>query len=386
LTLKDALSVPDVAARLASDPADPLFNPIDADDPSAAAPTYQHLAAGLVRITLRLAGNLDVIDASGNVVTNDARTIDVWRGVPTVENTAYTAPYQYDGRFATLQDQANGALVAHSQIDHAPDPDQLDDLAAFERTVFSGHAARKIAVAIAHGATPPDVERRFPPGSDEAAGQALFAQACAPCHGGPTQTQIDPAIHDQLHPVLNPDGSVDIVIGPGGQVLPARTHHGLTGHPTDNIGISFGTYLTQVGALPNPTGVDFPRYRLRFYTDATRTQELVDLPPPPPAIGPTGSPQAFSTDPGRAVTTGSVLDWEAFDMPQLRGIKGTAPYFHDNFAPDLQSVLDTYSRFILGAVPQLGLPPILPPEGPGLPPEALSPTQKAQIIAYLKQL
>jgi hypothetical protein len=153
-----------------------------------------------------------------------------------------------------------------------------------------------------------------------------------------------------------------------------------------NLGIAFGSYLRQVGVVPNTTGIDFPHYRLRFYTDATRSTKLVDLPPQPPARGPTLSAQAFSVDPGLSVTTGSPLDWEAFDIPQLRGIRHTGPYFHDNSAPDLPAVVNVYSRFILGVIPQLGLPSMLPPEGPGLPPESLSPEQKKQLLAFLDKL
>jgi hypothetical protein len=32
------------------------------------------------------------------------------------------------------------------------------------------------------------------------------------------------------------------------------------------------------------------------------------------------------------------------------------------------------------------MPAIYPPEGPGLPPESISPPQKAQIIAFLQHL
>src|SRR5262245_52418497 len=74
-------------AHVAATPADdPLFARIDADDPNAATPTFDHLRAGLVRVTLALADNLDMIDGAGNVVTNASRTISVWRGVPSVEN------------------------------------------------------------------------------------------------------------------------------------------------------------------------------------------------------------------------------------------------------------------------------------------------------------
>ena len=87
-----------VIARLAADPTDPLFNRIDADDPLAAEPTYEHLKKGLVRVVLHLPDNMDLIDFAGNVVTPPDRTLAVWRGVPSVENAAITAPYQYDGR------------------------------------------------------------------------------------------------------------------------------------------------------------------------------------------------------------------------------------------------------------------------------------------------
>src|SRR5579862_2293644 len=63
-----ALSPQHVVALRQQNPGDPLFNPIDADDPAASPPTYAHLQAGLVRVTIPLADNLDVIDAAGNVI------------------------------------------------------------------------------------------------------------------------------------------------------------------------------------------------------------------------------------------------------------------------------------------------------------------------------
>jgi cytochrome c peroxidase len=379
----------DVAARLQSDPEDPLFNTLDADDPTAATPTYEHLEAGLVRVTLTLADNLDVVDSCGNVVTNCARTIDVWRGVPTVENTAYTAPYQYDGRFATLPIQADAALHAHSQIDHEPTATQLADISDFETTVFSGTAAAHIAAAIKDGDPPPDGIEHFTPGSQKARGEALFTSACAPCHGTPTQVTIvsDP-VHDRLRPVLNTDGSVTLTTNAQGVTVAAQVHTNPAKDMQVNLGIAFGTYVEQADPPPGgpPEGF-FPQYRMRFYTDATRTQTVFDLPPLPPAIGPTLAPQAWSVDPGLAATTGDPDDWEAFDVPQLRGIKYTAPYFHDNSALTLMDVLDTYSRFIFPVIPELGLPPVVPLGGPGLPPyESLTLGQKLDIIAFLETL
>jgi cytochrome c peroxidase len=386
-----ALLPASVEARFQANPQDRLFDPLDADDPTAAQPTYNHLRKrALIRITLPLPPNIDLVDDAGNVVTNPERKISVWRGVPTVENTALTAPFLYDGRATTLQQQALGALRDHSAIKRTPAPHVLDDIAAFEKTVFSSHGVREVANALAEGKPAPDPDPRFSPGSPEALGKALFQTACAPCHGGPTGTQIvNRAVQDDFFPVLDANGSPEVTTLPDGTIIPVLSHD----HPNDDflvLGISLLTYLTQIppdqGGIPNPDGLDFPHYRLRFYTDGTRAQKRFDLPPAPPLIGRNFFPQAFTVDPGRCIITGDPLDFEAFDVPQLRGISHTAPYFHDNSAPDLPTLLDIYSQFILPAIPPLGLPPVVPPAGPGLPPESLTAAQKAQLIAYLRKI
>jgi cytochrome c peroxidase len=379
-----------VSARFAADPTDPLFHPLDADDPSAAELTYDHLKQGLIRVTLELPSNVDVIDADGNVITSADRTVFVWRGVPTIENTALTGPYLSDGRGSTLEEQAEGALFAHSQIAHAPPEAKIHAIAAFERTVFSSPGVQGVFAAIQNGETPPDPDPAFAPGSDEAAGKALFQEICAQCHGGPSGDKIvNRAVHDQLFFALNPDGSIQFTTPPGGTPVPVL----LGDHKDDefvNYGFAAATALTQIpveqGGIPNPTGLTFPHYRLRFYTDASRTQKVVDLPPPPPLIGPSLFPQPFSVDPGRALITGDPADFEAFDVPQLRGIAQTAPYFHDNSVPNLETTLDIYSMFIIPVIPALGRPAVVPPAGPGLPPEALTAQEKAQLIAYLKKI
>ena len=58
-----------------------------------------------------------------------------------------------------------------------------------------------------------------------------------------------------------------------------------------------------------------------------------------------------SSDPGRALLTGFVGgpppadDWNKFDVPGLRGIRHTAPYFHNNSAATLEAVVDHYIEF-----------------------------------------
>lgn len=401
-----ALSPASVAARLAQNPSDPLFHPIDADDPSAPVPTYRHLLKGLVRITLSLPANVDLIDASGQVVTPPARTISVWRGVPTVENTAYTAAFLYDGRAATLQQQALGALRDHSQIRTAVGNGEQNLIADYEKTIFSSDRAKSVADQIEAGvpiASIADPEASMPLTAEQARGRIVYNRACTGCHGTATDNVItNRAAHDQLFFQLRSDGNLVFQNVQGVGLTPAPNPH-----PNDeflNVGFGFASYRGQIGQFPAfNADVDLPRYRLRFYADATRAVPVTDLPPIPvtasgqpfdpnpavnpqtgaPIVGPNRAPQWWSTDPGRCLITGDPADFEAFDVPQLRGVAFTAPYMHDNSHATLADVINTYSRDILPVIPALGLPRVSPPESPGGPAESLTPQQKSDLLAFL---
>jgi len=59
-----------------------------------------------------------------------------------------------------------------------------------------------------------------------------------------------------------------------------------------------------------------------------------------------------SPDPGRSLITGvtdvedtTFSNFNAFKTPQLRGIRNTAPYFHDNSAKTLEDVMVHYQKF-----------------------------------------
>jgi hypothetical protein len=67
--------------------------------------------------------------------------------------------YQHDARFATLQEQAHGALVAHAQISGEPSDRMLDDLAAYQQSLFSSPGVEALAAAILANTTPfPDAD------------------------------------------------------------------------------------------------------------------------------------------------------------------------------------------------------------------------------------
>jgi cytochrome c peroxidase len=69
-----------------------------------------------------------------------------------------------------------------------------------------------------------------------------------------------------------------------------------------------------------------------------------------------GTTSVFSPDPGRALITGLaptlaedalgfLENVNAFKISQLRGIRRTAPYFHDNSAKTLEDVAAHYAQF-----------------------------------------
>lgn len=203
---------PDHVARLLeTNPNDPLFAAIDADDPAAETLTFEHLEKGLVRVWLPLPDNMDVIDDAGNVTTPPDRKIFVWRGVPSIADSALTAPYQLDGRVETLEEQAQGALTGHSGGGKA-NKTELERIAEFERSVFSSDRAREVADELASGVDfgeISDVEALMELSPEEERGREVYEKVCASCHGGANKATIaDRAVHDLAFPALKPDGNV----------------------------------------------------------------------------------------------------------------------------------------------------------------------------------
>ena len=194
---------------------DPLFRPVDADDFRANgdnASDFSNLVEnGLVRVTMPLPPNVRLIDPSTGQPT-DETSVDLWRAVMPVLNVAITGPdgvqptwppgaprppimgvdpngpnrqggYQHDARFGTLQEQARGALFAHAQVTIEPPTRMLDDIAAFQRTLFSSQGVELLAGAILSGSSnfpEPDPELN----ELERQGKVVFNRACATCHGG----------------------------------------------------------------------------------------------------------------------------------------------------------------------------------------------------------
>lgn len=344
---------------------DPLFRALDADDfrvNGTQANDFSNLREnGLVRITLPLPPNIRLIDPATNAVSEET-TVDIWRAVPSVLNVKLTGPdgvnpwprgpnvsggFQLDGRIGTLQEQAAAALSNHAQIVATPSPDLLNDLGAFQNVLFSSPRVRSLSEAIRAGATPlPDADP--PLNALQQQGKAIFARACGQCHGGPGQsTPQAPVIH--YHDISSECPR------PVDTAVPAR----FTFKPCPaRLARNARTYVITL-----PDGSTLKR---------------------------------TTTDPGRALLTGFAGvglpardDWSKFDVPGLRGISRTAPYFHNNSADTLEEVVDHYTAFFkrveINAPPGQPLPPAISTDGVHVdrPP---TPEEVAPLLAYLRKL
>lgn len=347
---------------------DPLFRPIDADDfrtNGEQASDYSNLRQnGLIRITFTLPSNVRLIDPATNAVSTEA-FVDVWRSVPTVNDVALTGPgnvnpwfrapnvfggYQLDARVGTLQEQALGAFINHAQVQSQPSARMLDDLSSFQRVLFTNHRVRALADAMRQGTSPlPDPDPKL--NALEQEGKAVFQRACAHCHGGLEQSNGQPPV--------------------------VRFHDIATQCPRP--------IDTRPPEVTVPERFAFAPCPPRLARNA-RTYEVT-------LVNGTVA-RRTSSDPGRVLLTGFAGpvapqdDWNKLDVPALRGISKTAPYFHNNSAATLEDVVDHYIEFFkrvrvnaVNGVP----PPVATTDGVNF---DRRPTveDRAALLAYLRKL
>ncbi len=315
-----------------------------------------------------LPSNVKLIDpATGQ--PSDETSVDLWRAVMPVPNVAITGPdnlspiwppgaprtsiggldpngpnrqggYQHDARFATLQEQARGALLAHAQVKVEPPVRMLDDLAAFQQTLFSSHRVRTLADAILSGSTTfpePDPELN----ELEQHGKQIFIRACAQCHGG------------TLRPTTStPDATL---------VRPIVRYHNIQ------------------TACPRPATDGFTPCPDRISRNARTYQVTL-------ANGAT----TFTTDdPGRLLLTGQIADLGMLDVTNLHGISKTAPYFHNNSAATLEEVVDHYIALFKRAArlnPPPNIPPLVSSNGTDIDRGFITDDERAALLAYLRKL
>jgi cytochrome c peroxidase len=283
---------------------DPLFLPVDADDS---------------------VGDFTLLTDHPH-----ATHVTLSRAVSPLNMLRHTAPYQQDRSAATLEAQALAAVKQHMQPTIEPSADFLESVAEFQRHIFSSAKVRKLSAAIESGATPPDLD---PPLSAlEQRGKEKFDDFCARCHGGPAQVRN---LENRIFPPF--DGSTNPV--------------------SINLGVS------------NPTPAGFPVSPIRGHGFDLATQRFsVDLPDGTTVV-------LVSSDPGTVLTDANALEkvggnqvFNRFDIPQLRGINQTAPYFHDHRAKTLEEVVTHYQafHFFINVVRGFPLPQIPDAEIPAI--------------------
>jgi cytochrome c peroxidase len=370
---------------------DPLFRPIDADDfriHGEDASDFSNLRQnGLVRIVFPLPAAIKLVDPVTNAVSGET-FVDVWRAVPTVNDVALTGPdgtnpwargpnnsggYQMDARVSNLQEQALGALTNHAQVGSAPPQQLLDDLASFQRNLFTNHRVRAVSDALREGTTPvPDPDPALT--ELEAQGKVVFVRACAQCHGGPGQSTPQPPVV-RFHPISSQCPR------PVDAVTPARFAFAACPDRLARNARRYEITLSVPTACPPPADRVTP----------CLLPSVPGGPIPPLPVG--AKVRRTTSDPGRALLTGYVGglpgldDWEKMDVPGLRGISKTAPYFHNNSAATLEEVVDHYMAFFkrvqANAAPGV-VPPLTTTDGVHFDRQPL-PEERAALLAYLRK-
>jgi cytochrome c peroxidase len=316
------------ARRDKPDATDPLFRPLDADDGQADFTLLRTRALFKVRVALPERVRL----------TDDptATHVTLSRAVPPLTMLKHTAPYLQDRSAPTLELQALGAVNQHMEPTHPPTQELLDAVAAFERHLFSSKKVRTLSHAIDTGGPLPDLDPRLT--SVERVGKEKFDNFCGRCHGGPAQVRN---LEDRIFPPF--DGSTNPV--------------------SINVVIS------------NPPPAGFPSSLIHGPGfDLSPQRFTVTLPDGSRAILTSSDPGTVLTDAAALETVGGNQVFNRFDIPQLRGINDTAPYFHDHRAATLEDVVKHYQSFFRFINQVRGFPlPLIPDE------------DIAPIVAYMKR-
>lgn len=299
-----SVSPQEAQKRFRKDPNDPLFLGDGSDDGLRHGVTRM-LKDATVLVTIPLPPNVRLADVPG------ARSVVLRRGIPTTLNTPALDPIlMLDGRQPSLQSQAARAIVDHAQ-GSVPSLEELSAIAAFQKTkdFFSTPALRRFALdrgpapGLPQGHTASEKRgRRFFEDVPPNPAQGLKPGLCAHCHSGPLMDQTN-----QFAAAFIPSPAP----------IPA-------GQRFTTIGVS------EFNSAGNPV-------REFIFNPGTHQEKRI-----------------FSPDPGRALITGIVDDpmlehVNAFKISALRGIRHTAPYFHDNSAKTLEEVAAHYAKFFLKA-------------------------------------
>jgi len=306
----------EVAKRLVENPSDPLFLHDGLDD----------FFSGTARIAAHATVLIERALPPGVVLVDDptATSVVFARGVPSTVNTPALDPaLMYDMRDQTLQGQALGAIDRHAQAGTRPTAEELDAIAEFQRTDKGFFSSKEVQAFAAGGPAPTLPQGR---NASERRGREFFVDApwnppskkgaCALCHSGPMLNTANQFTTDATGA---PPGwrAFDILV----------SSRNLMNHPVRTFAVTDPCNTTLEVRSPDPGIMITDVYNIPMLAQFLPPRETCILHP------------AFFTN--------------MFKTPQLRGVRHTAPYFHDNSAKSLRDVLDQYVFFFTA---NLGFP------------------------------
>jgi cytochrome c peroxidase len=340
---------------------DPIFRPIDgANSPDADVSSVDArrsaysllLNKGLIRIELPIPANADytlvsVDDPNGND-TAGLTKISVFRRPLPSTNLRFAPRTMWDGREPNLTTQAINATLVHAETTSPPSQADVDAIVAFETSLFTTQVLSNTAGSTSDaGATgdpiflfnqpfflngnpgvahpisgPPHVLTIFTEdgftlfdawkGSEDAA-RAQIARG---------QEIFDSSLLTLLNVFIPPNGTVTIkgscttchnAVNAGSFTAPQGfgPQVGPRGGFTENL-VAAAQFRTP----------DVPLFTFRRKS----TGQILKV-----------------TDPGMGAITGLFADLGRFKAPNLRGLAGRAPYFHNGMAATLRDVVNHYN-------------------------------------------
>jgi cytochrome c peroxidase len=289
----------------------------------------------------------------------------MWDGRETLQKVTNAAGFQNEAPWLfDLNDQVNTATVTHAQGAAIAGTEVQADIVAFETNLYSAQSnagfrqpldvegahggpqylADTVAPAFAVGLNDPlqpgfsnadfTVYAAWEPGSPGHSalspvqraigrGEAIFNQTTFVIHDVPG---LNSAPTNPLYNPADPLAGQDIK---GGCAV-CHNSPNVGNHSTSlpiNIGVTLANPVNNDGSANRRLDIG----RLPIYTLTNGTTDV------------------RLTDPGRALVTGKWTDLGKTKGPNLRGLAGRAPYFHNGSAKDLTTVVRFYNdRFAIG--------------------------------------
>jgi hypothetical protein len=369
-----------------SDGMDPIFRPVDgANCPSADVSTKtarasaysQLLSKGLIRISLAVPANAEftIVNISDPYTCAETTTTNpafYRRPLPST-NLGFLSTVMWDGREsgggksmdASLTTQAVDATTGHAQAATAPTPQQVQQILAFEKGLYTAQAVDNDANDLA--------QRGGQGGPMSLSKQEYYTGINDPLGGNPTGAAFNPVTFTTFEKWRNLAGAdkfsrerraiargedlfntlpipITGVAGLNDALnLPVINGTCTTCHDTPNAGnhsVSLAINIGVTDAIPQgPLDVA----GLPVYTVVCNaTSKIYNV-----------------TDIGRAMITGRCADIGKTKGPVLRALSARAPYFHNGSAATLEIAVEFYNqRFNLN----------------------LTDEQKSDLVAFLKSL